>query len=131
MGHRAGDAVVGGLACAAPQVHVLYAADRVGAEFELHAPVAALELGEQEGVAGHQIFEGGGRVVVPAGRVDVEDHGNVVWALEAHGPQQVLAHVHEEGWSPGEGAGDSRELASAGQLARRAEIALLSPAPLR
>ena len=91
---HAGDAVLDGLPHTAPVVRVAFARARGVPESGLDFPGRFLEVGKEKRMRCHQFLQGFLGVVLPAGRVDVKSHGDVVGPLEPDGPEDVFAVWH-------------------------------------
>ena len=88
--HRAYNAVHGGVPLTAEIIGVGRVSAGIGIVLHRKGRRGRLEIGEQKGMLRHQLLQGILVIVIPAGGVDVEGHGNVVGPLKADGTQQRI-----------------------------------------
>jgi hypothetical protein len=66
----------------------------VGKQLGFNRLLGTLEIWKQPGVSLHEILQSILRVMMPAGGVDMENHGDAFRLFKSHGPQDVLSLVH-------------------------------------
>ena len=89
--HRAYDAVHGGVPLTAEIIGIGRVSAGIGIVLHRNRRGGGLEIGEQKGMLRHQLLQGVLIVVIPAGGVDVEGHGNIGGPLKTDGTQQGIA----------------------------------------